>query len=174
MLFFDNFVEKTSLQLDFSEKNIWLSLPIPRVRFDLPHKEKMLWCSYIRSFIKLTMFSDLEISPKKLISTPWKVIIPLGNSVEDPMRVIQMHLGICDDAVPDTGECAAGSIGLNLGEGLCVTKPDVVGTGYLQTGYIPLLQSCLLQMSTSIVILHMIKQVWIMLNFIIGSQWIYD
>ena len=59
------------------------------------------------------------------------------------------------DTDPDAGVGAAGSIGLNVGEGLCGTIPEVVGTGESQIGYIPLLWSCLLWMSASVVILHM-------------------
>ena len=35
----------------------------------LPLKGIMLWCSYLRSFIKSTNFSELEISLKNLISS---------------------------------------------------------------------------------------------------------
>ena len=44
----------------------------------LPHKGKMLWCSYFRSFIKLTNFSRTGNFIEKLnfISTPWKIKIP--------------------------------------------------------------------------------------------------
>ena len=33
-----------------------------RLSLAFPQKVKMLWCSYFRSFIKLTYFSELEIS----------------------------------------------------------------------------------------------------------------
>ena len=64
-------------------KNIWFSLHIPKIKFDPPPQGKMLWCSYFRSFIKLTNFSRTGNFIKKLnfVSTPWKIIIPLGNSV---------------------------------------------------------------------------------------------
>ena len=32
-------------------------------------------------------------SPINFVSTPWKIIIPLRNSVGDHIWVIQMHLG---------------------------------------------------------------------------------
>ena len=55
----------------------------------------MLWCSYFWSFIKLTNFSGMGIFIAKLnfVSTPWKIIIPLENSVGDYIRVIEIHLG---------------------------------------------------------------------------------
>ena len=34
-------------------------LPL-KLSFTLPHKEKMLWCSYFKSFIKLAIFSRIE------------------------------------------------------------------------------------------------------------------
>ena len=47
----------------------------------LPHKGKMIWCSYFRSFIKLTNFSRCKKFHQKLnfVSTPWKIIIPLAH-----------------------------------------------------------------------------------------------
>ena len=61
----------------------------------LPHKGKMLWCSYFWSFITMVNFSKCGNFIKNLnvVSTPWKIIIPLGNSVGDHMWVIQIHLG---------------------------------------------------------------------------------
>ena len=48
----------------------------------LPHKGKMFWCSYFRSFIKSQIFPDLEISSKNLIllvllgklKFPWGIV----------------------------------------------------------------------------------------------------
>ena len=77
-------------------KNILFSVLIPKIKFVLPKKGKMLWCSYFWSFIKLTNFSRMENFIEKLnfVGTPWKVIIPLRNSVGDHMWVIQIHLGV--------------------------------------------------------------------------------
>ena len=49
----------------------------------LPHKGKMLWYSYFRSFIKSINFSRSGNFVKNFnfVSTPWKIIIPLRNSV---------------------------------------------------------------------------------------------
>ena len=57
--------------------------------FDPPPQGKMLWCSYFKSFIKSTNFSSCGNVIKKLnlVSTPWKIIIPLGNSVGDHIWV---------------------------------------------------------------------------------------
>ena len=40
-------------------------------------------------------FPDVEIMSKNLnfVSTPWKIIIPLGNTVGNHIWVIQIHLG---------------------------------------------------------------------------------
>ena len=71
---------------------LYLSL---KLSFTLPHKVKMLWCSYFRSLIKSANFSRCRNFIKKLnfVSTPWKIIIPLGNSVGVHIWVIQIHLG---------------------------------------------------------------------------------
>ena len=47
----------------------------------LHHKGKMLWCSYFRSFNKLTNFSRTGNFFKKFVSNPWKIFTSLGNSV---------------------------------------------------------------------------------------------
>ena len=54
----------------------------------------MLRCSCFRSFIKSGNVSRTGNFIKKcnFVSMPWKIIIPLANSVGDPMWVIQMHL----------------------------------------------------------------------------------
>ena len=36
--------------------NIWFSVPVLKIKFDPPHKGKVLWCSYFKSFIKSTIF----------------------------------------------------------------------------------------------------------------------
>ena len=86
------------------------------------------------------------------------VLAPCGVHCSHGSKLSVDGLFCCDepwlvDTVPDAG--AAESIGLKVGEGLCGTKPDVVGTGESQIGYIPLLQTCLSQMSASVVIPHM-------------------
>ena len=60
-----------------------MSLPITKINFDPPPQWKMLLFSYFRSFIKLINFSRSGNFIKKFyfVSTPWKIIIPLGNSV---------------------------------------------------------------------------------------------
>ena len=45
----------------------------------------MLWCSYFRSLINWQIFPDVEIS-LNFVSTPLKIIIPLGNSVGGPYK----------------------------------------------------------------------------------------
>ena len=50
-----------------------------KLSLTLPHKGKMLWCSYFRSFIKsinLDRCGNL-IEKFNFVSTPWKIIIPL-------------------------------------------------------------------------------------------------
>ena len=88
------FTEKTWQQLEFSEKIIGFSCLSLKLSLTLPHKGKMLWCSYFRPFIKSTSFSRTGSFIKKIyfVSTPWKIIITLGNSVGGPILVIQMHL----------------------------------------------------------------------------------
>ena len=93
MSVFDNLVKK--FDSSFLEKIFgfpYLSLKLSLI---LPQKGKMLWCSYFWSFIKFTNFSRMENFIKKFnfVSTPWKIIIPLGNSVGDHTWVIQIHLG---------------------------------------------------------------------------------
>ena len=55
----------------------------------------MLWCSHFRSFIKSAIFSRMGnfIAKLNFDSTPWKIIIPLENSVGDYIRVTEIHLG---------------------------------------------------------------------------------
>ena len=62
MIFFftpkDNFSDNLGKNLTVAgvlRINIWFSLPIPKIKFGFPNKGKMLWCSYFKSFIKLTM-----------------------------------------------------------------------------------------------------------------------
>ena len=80
--FFDNSVKK--IDIGWSLEKIFgfhcLSL---KLSLTCPHKGKMLWCSYFRSLIKSANFSRCRNFIKKLnfVGTPWKIIIPLGNSV---------------------------------------------------------------------------------------------
>ena len=92
--FFDNLLKKLDSGSS-SQKNILFSIPIPKIKFDLHHKGKVLWCSYFRSLIKSANFSRCRNFIEKLnfVSTPWKIIIPLENSVGDHIRVIEIHLG---------------------------------------------------------------------------------
>ena len=59
-------------------KNIFISLPILKLSLTLPHKGKMLWCSYFRSFIKLTNFlrTGNFVEKFNFVSTSWKIKIP--------------------------------------------------------------------------------------------------
>ena len=66
--------------------NIWLFIPVPKIKFDPPpHGKNALGQFFSRcgNFVKKLNF----------VSTPWKVIIPLGNSVGDHIWVIQIHMG---------------------------------------------------------------------------------
>ena len=53
----------------------------------LLHKEKVLWSSYFRFFIKSMNFSGSGNFFKKIncFSTPWKITIPLGNTAGYPI-----------------------------------------------------------------------------------------
>ena len=75
-------------------KKYLVFLPIPKIKFDPPHKEKCFGVHILGPLLNQQFFSDLEILKKiDFVSTPWKIIIPLGNSVGDPIWVTQMHLG---------------------------------------------------------------------------------
>ena len=71
--------------------NIWFSVPVPKIKFDPPPQGK----SAFKFFLKLTNFCNCGNFVKKLnfVSTPWKIIIPLGSSVGDHQWVIQVYLG---------------------------------------------------------------------------------
>ena len=87
--FFDNLLKNlTAAQV--LRKNIWFSIPIPKIKFNPPPQEKMLWCSYFRSLIQSANFSRCRNFIEKLnfVSTPWKIIIPLENSEGDHISVI--------------------------------------------------------------------------------------
>ena len=60
-------------------KNIWFSIPVPKIKFDPPPQGKMLWCSYYRSFIKSINLDRCGnfIEKFNFVSTPWKIIIPI-------------------------------------------------------------------------------------------------
>ena len=92
--FFENLVKKIDSSWEFLENIFGFLYLFLKLSSTLPHKGKMLWCSYFKSFIKLTNFFRCGNFLKKLnfVSTPWKIIILLGNSVEDHIWVIQIHL----------------------------------------------------------------------------------
>ena len=92
--FFDNLLKNLTVAPVF-RKNIWISIPIPEIKFDPPPQGKMLWCSYFRSLIKSANFSRCGnfIGKLNFVSTLWKTIIPPGNSVGDHIRVTYIHLG---------------------------------------------------------------------------------
>ena len=52
-----------------------------KLSLTLPHKEKMLWCSYYRSFIKSIKLDRCGnfIEKFNFISTPSKIIIPIAH-----------------------------------------------------------------------------------------------
>ena len=78
--------------------NIWLSILVPKIKFDPPPQGKSALVLIIKVFPQIDNIGNIakmEILMKKgnLFSTPWKIIIPLGNSVWDHIWVIQIHLG---------------------------------------------------------------------------------
>ena len=54
-----------------------------KLSLTLPQQLKIIWCSFFRSFIKSINFSRMGNFVKKFdfVSTPWKIKIPMGNSV---------------------------------------------------------------------------------------------
>ena len=58
---------------------LYLSL---KLSLTLPHKRKVLWCSYFKSFIKSKIFSRCGnfVDKWNFVSTPGEIIILLGNS----------------------------------------------------------------------------------------------
>ena len=94
--FFDNPVKKNLTAARVLRINIWLSIPVPKIKFDPPPQGKNALVFIFKVFPQIdNFFPDVEIFSKNgnLFSTPWKIIIPLGNSVGDYIRVIQIHLG---------------------------------------------------------------------------------
>ena len=76
--------------------NIWLSILVPKIKFDPPPQGKSALVFIFKVFPQIdNFFPDMEILTKNgnLFSTPWKIIIPLGNSMGDHIWVIQIHLG---------------------------------------------------------------------------------
>ena len=93
--FFDNLLKKLDSSSSSQKKIFGFPYLSLKLSLTLPHKGKMLWCSYFRSLIKLANFSRCGNFTKKLnfVSTLWKIIRPLVNSVGDHIRVIEIHLG---------------------------------------------------------------------------------
>ena len=61
---FENLVKKVDSDLSLIKIFSFLYLSL-KLSLTLPHKGKMLWCSYFRSFIKSAIFfRDVEISSK--------------------------------------------------------------------------------------------------------------
>ena len=54
--FFDNPVKKNLTVAGVLRINIWLFIPVPKIKFDPSPQGKMLWGLYFRYFIKLTIF----------------------------------------------------------------------------------------------------------------------
>ena len=76
--------------------NIWLFIPVPKIKFDPPLQEKKCFGAYILGIsLNRQFFSRCGNFIEKLnfVSTSWKVIIPLENSVGDHIWVIQIHMG---------------------------------------------------------------------------------
>ena len=76
--------------------NIWLFIPVLKLKFDPPPTWEKCFGDYILGIsLNRQFFSRYGNFIKKLnfVSTPWKVIIPLGNSVGDHIWVIQIHMG---------------------------------------------------------------------------------
>ena len=91
--FFNNFVKKNLTVAGVLRKNILFSLPIPKINFDPPPQEENDLVFIFKSFIKSTIFQNWKFCQKfNFVSTPCKIIIPLGYSVGVPIWVIQMHL----------------------------------------------------------------------------------
>ena len=68
--------------MEFLEKIFGFHYLSLKLSLTLPHKGKMLWCSYFRSFIKLIYLDRCGnlIEKFNFVSTPWKIIIPIANS----------------------------------------------------------------------------------------------
>ena len=76
--------------------NIWFSVPVPKIKLDPPpHGEKCFGGHILGLSLNQQFFSRCGNLIKKFnfVSTPWKIIIPIGNSVENHIWVIQIHLG---------------------------------------------------------------------------------
>ena len=86
---FWQFVEKLDSGSSSQKKIFGFLYLFLKLSLTLPHKEKLLWCSYFRSYIKSINFSRNGFFVKKFnfVSTPWKIIIPLGNSVGTMYRL---------------------------------------------------------------------------------------
>ena len=89
------FSKKLHSDWEFSGKKFGYSKLFLKLSFTLQNKGKMLWCSYFKSFIELTIFYGNVIFVKifYFISTPWKIIIPWGNSFAETILIIGMHVG---------------------------------------------------------------------------------
>ena len=67
--------------------NIWLFIPVPKIKFDPPPHGKNALVLIFYVFHKINnFFSRYGNFVKKLnfVSTPWKVIIPLGKMCRGP------------------------------------------------------------------------------------------
>ena len=76
--------------------NIWLFIPVPKIKFDPPPQGKSALVLHILGIsLNRQFFSRCGnfIEKMNFVSTPWKIKIPLGKSVEDHIWTIQMHLG---------------------------------------------------------------------------------
>ena len=61
-------------------------MPVPKIKFDPPSQGKN---ALVKSFIKSAIFS--RCGKWNFASTPFKITIPLGNSVGDHMKVIEIY-----------------------------------------------------------------------------------
>ena len=68
MSFFDNCVEKNLTVAAVLRKNIWFSLPLPKIKFDLPPEGKNgIGVHILGPSLNQQIFLELEISSKYLI-----------------------------------------------------------------------------------------------------------
>ena len=79
--FFENLVKSLDSSWEFLEKIFGFHCLSLKLSLTLPHKRKMLWCSYFRSFIKSINLDSCGnfIEKLKFVSTPLKIIIPIAH-----------------------------------------------------------------------------------------------
>ena len=63
-LFFNNPVKKNFTVAGVLRINIWFSIPVPKIKFDPPHKEKCFGAYILGIPLNQKKFPDVEISLK--------------------------------------------------------------------------------------------------------------